>query len=97
MKRKDAGGYAKLRGVDPFIDVYDLTERWVNDVKLDVHPSFVTLHLVRCAGEEPTAEEEEEAVAVLVSRHELWAAGIEDGSSLLAVVAVQQSNAGASS
>jgi hypothetical protein len=97
VKRKDAGGYAKLRGVDPHIDVYDLTERWVNDVELDVHPSFVTLRLVRCAGGEPTAEEEEAAATVLVPRRKLRAAGVEDGSSLLAVFAVQQSNAGASS
>jgi hypothetical protein len=41
--------------------------------------------LVRCAGEEPTAEEEA-AATVLIPRRTLRETGVADGSSLLAVI-----------
>ncbi len=54
--------------------------------KLDVDPSRVTLRLVCCAGEEPTAEEEA-AATVLSPRRTLREAGVKAGCSLLAYVA----------
>ena len=80
------GGYGKIKGVDTEQDVYDFTARWVSDKKLDVDPTLVSLRLVRCAGEEPTAEEET-AATVLNPRRTLREAGVADGSSLLAKVA----------
>ena len=75
--------YAEVEDVDPQLTVSKLKARWVSDVALDVHPSFVSLRLVRCAGKEPTAEEEA-AAAVLSPRRTLREAGVADGSSLLA-------------
>jgi hypothetical protein len=77
------GDYGKFKGVNSEQDVNDFTARWASDVALDVHPSFVSLRLVRCAGKEPTAEEEA-AAAVLSPRRTLREAGVADGSSLLA-------------
>jgi hypothetical protein len=78
------GGYGKIKGVDSEQDVYDFTARWVSDKKLNVDPTLVSLRLVRCAGEEPTAEEEA-AATVLIPRRTLREAGVADGSSLLAL------------
>jgi hypothetical protein len=80
------GGYGKFKGVDSEQDVYDFTARWAAQEELNVRPSLITLLLVRCAGEEPTAEEEA-AATVLIPRRTLRAAGVADGGSLLATVA----------
>jgi len=69
------GGYGKIKGVNTEQDVYDFTARWVSDKKLDVDPTLVSLRLVRCAGEEPTAEEEA-AATVLNPRRMLREAGV---------------------
>ena len=85
MKQEGAGAqYAEVEDVDPELTVSKLKARWASDVALDVHPSFVLLRLVRCAGMEPTAEEEA-AAAVLSPRRTLREAGVADGSSLLAL------------
>ena len=87
VKQEGAGAqYAEVEDVDPQLTVSKLKARWASDVALDVHPSFVSLLLVRCAGEEPTAEEEA-AAAVLSPRRTLREAGVADGGSLLATVA----------
>ena len=53
---------------------------------VDVDTTLVSLRRVRCASDEPTAEEE--AAAILLSpRRTLREAGVADGSSLLATVA----------
>jgi hypothetical protein len=85
VKRTTAGGYGKLKGVDPGEDVHDLTARWVGDKKLDMDPSLVTLRLVKRGPGKPDAAEEEQA-ALLEPRQTLREAGIVDGSSLLAAV-----------
>jgi hypothetical protein len=83
LKRKDAGGYGLLEGIDPGSYVYNLTARWVSDKNLvNVDPACVSLHLVRYKGKDPDAEEEK-AATLLNPRHTLWEAGIADGSLLL--------------
>ncbi len=83
--------YVAVKDVDSMQTVDDFISRWVSEEKLDVRPSLVTLRLVRCAGDEPTAEEE--AAAILLSpRRTLREAGIADGSSLLACVSVPSSS-----
>ena len=88
VKRMDVAGtqYVAVKGVDVLQTVDDFKARWASEEKLDVRPSRVTLRLVRCAGEEPTAEEE--AVATVLSpRRTLRKAGVKAGCSLLAYVA----------
>ena len=75
--------YGAVKDVNVLQTVDDFTARWVAQAKLDVDPSMVTLRLVRCAGEEPTAEEEAAATA-LSSRRTLRNAGVTAGCSLLA-------------
>ena len=78
--------YVAVKGVDLLQTVDDFITCWVSQEKLDVRPSRVTLRLVRCAGEEPT-EEEEAAATVLSPRRTLRDAGVTAGCSLLAFVA----------
>ena len=78
--------YVAVKDVDLMQTVDDFIARWVSEEKLDVRPSLVTLRLVRCAGEEPTAEEEA-AATVLSPRRTLREAGVTAGCSLLAFVA----------
>ena len=78
--------YADVKDVDLQQSVSDFKARWVAQEQLDVRPSRVTLRLVRCAGEEPTVEEEA-AATVLSSRRTLRDAGVTAGCSLLAYVA----------
>ena len=82
--------YVAVKDVNVLQTVDDFTARWMAQAKLDVDPSRVTLRLVRCAGEEPTAEEEA-AATVLIPRRTLREAGVADGSSLLALFAVAAS------
>ena len=79
------GGYGKFKGVDAEQDVYDFTARWAEHEELNVRPSHISLHLVRCASDEPT-EEDEAAATVLNPRRTLREAGVADSSSLLAKV-----------
>ena len=76
-----AGLWCKLKGVDPDSDVYDLAERWVSVKKLDVDPSSVMLRLVAGPGDDPSKAQEH---ATIDPRLTLRAAGVKDGSSLLA-------------
>ena len=78
--------YGAVKDVNVLQTVDDFIARWMAQAKLDVDPSMVTLRLVRCAGEEPTAEEEAAATA-LSSRRTLRDAGVTAGCSLLAFVA----------
>ena len=78
--------YTDVKAVDLQQSLSDFKARWVAQEKLDVRPSLVTLRLVRCAGEEPT-EEEEAAATVLSPRRTLRDAGVTAGCSLLAFVA----------
>jgi hypothetical protein len=91
VMRTDVAGarYAAVKGVDAQQSVDDFTARWVSDKNLDVDPSLVTLKLVKCGSDVPTKSEEAAALAAtpLMPRLTLRAAGIADGSSLLAVFA----------
>ncbi len=92
VKRTDVAGaqYVAVKGVDLLQTVDDFKTRWVTQAKLDhVDPSLVTLKLVKCGSDEPTKSEEAAALAAtpLMPRLTLRAAGIADGSSLLAVFA----------
>ena len=78
--------YVALKRVDLQESVDDFKARWVVEEGLTVRPSLVTLRLVRCAGEEPTAEEEA-AATVLSPRRTLRDAGVTACCSLLAYVA----------
>jgi hypothetical protein len=79
--------YDFVKNVDPQQLVAELIARWVSQAKLDVDPSLVTLRLVESSAAEPTPEEE--AVAKeLRPRLTLAAAGLADGCSLLAFVAI---------
>jgi hypothetical protein len=84
VKNTTAGGYGKLKGVDPEEDVHDVTARWVSNKNLDVDPSLVTLRLVPCAPGDDPSEEQELAATALSPRRTLRDAGIADGCSLLA-------------
>ena len=75
-----------VKDVNVLQTVDDFIARWVVEEGLTVRPALVTLRLVRCAGEEPTAEEEE-AATVLSPRRTLREAGVKAGCSLLAYVA----------
>jgi ferric-dicitrate binding protein FerR (iron transport regulator) len=88
VKPLDIAGarYVAVKDVDLMQTVDDFIARWMAQAKLDVDPSRVTLRLVRCAGEEPTAEEEA-AATVLSPRRKLREAGVTAGCSLLAFVA----------
>ena len=88
VKPRDVAGarYVAVKDVDLLQTVDDFIARWMAQAKLDVDPSRVTLRLVRCAGEEPTAEEEA-AATVLSPRRTLREAGVTAGCSLLAFVA----------
>ena len=93
MKQEDAekAEYVDIGDIDPLLLVSRLKRRLLSEKKLDVDPSFVSLRLVRCAGEEPTAEEEA-AATVLNPRRTLREAGVADGSSLLACVSMPSSS-----
>jgi len=88
VKPLDIAGarYVEVEDVDLQQSVSKFIARWMAQAKLDVDPSRVTLRLVRCAGEEPTAMEEA-AATVLSPRRTLREAGVTAGCSLLAVVA----------
>jgi hypothetical protein len=88
VKQADAeeAEYDDIGDIDPLMLVSRLKRRVLSEKKLDADPSFVSLRLVRYAGEEPTAEEEA-AATVLSPRRTLRAAGVVDGGSLLAKVA----------
>ena len=76
--------YVAVKGVDAQQSVDDFKALWMAVAKMDVDPSLVTLHLVRCGSRKPTAEEEEEAVVLDDPRLTLAAAGVTDGCLLLA-------------
>jgi hypothetical protein len=78
--------YVAVKDVNVLQTVDDFIARWMAQAKLDVDPSRVTLRLVRCAGEEPTAEEEA-AATVLSPRRTLREAGVKAGCSMLAYIA----------
>ncbi len=94
VKNTAAGGYGKLKGVDPGEDVHDFKVRWLSHKKLEDDPTLVTLRLVTCApGADPT-EAQERAATALSPRLTLREAGVADGGSLLAdFAAVQASSA----
>jgi len=89
VKRLDVPGarFSEVEDVDlQQTTVSKFTKSWAADVLLGVHPSLITLRLVSCAGDEPTADDEL-AAKVLQPRLTLAAAGITDGCWLLASVA----------
>lgn len=89
----------KLTNVKPDCGVYDLAARWVDELKLGVHPSRVVLHLVKWGPGAPSASEEAAAKLrePLEPRQTLRDARLEDGTSLLAEFdAVQPSGVGGS-
>ena len=94
LKRMDVAGaqYVAVKGVDLQQSVDDFKARWVVQAKLDVDPSLVTLRLVGSSEAEPKAGEEEECIAdaakELRPRLTLADAGLTDGCSLLAFVAI---------
>ena len=92
MKRTDVEGarYDLMRHVDPEQLVAELIARWVSDEELDVHPSLVTLRLVKCGPGVPRTLEEAAANALepLEPRHTLREAGVADGSSLRVFISV---------
>ena len=67
------------------MSVDDFIVRWVAELKLDCHPSLVSLRLVPCTGEEEPAPEQEAEATVLPPRKTLAQAGVVDGSWLVAV------------
>jgi hypothetical protein len=86
VKRTDVAGaqYVAVKGVDLLQTVDDFKARWVSEEKLDVRPSLVSLRLVPCAPGDDPSEEQELAATALSPRRTLRAAGVTDGSSLLA-------------
>jgi hypothetical protein len=86
VKRTDVQGarYAEIEDVDCSLTVSKLIARWVSEEKLDVRPSLVSLRLVPCAPGDDPSEEQELAATALSPRRTLRAAGVTDGSSLLA-------------
>ena len=89
VKRMDVAGaqYVDVESVDLEQTVSKFKSRWVTQAKLDVDPSLVTLHLVKCGARKPSAEEEKQAVELDDPRLSLDEAGITDGCSLLAFIA----------
>jgi hypothetical protein len=81
------GNYGKFEGVDSEQDVYDFTARWVSDKKLDVDPTLVSLRLVKCGPDVPTASEEVAAVELHDPSLTLAAAGVTGTAWMLAKVA----------
>ena len=78
--------YAPLSGVNLQQTVHGVKASWAREVQSGVHPSLITLHLVSCLGDEPTAAEESSAKE-LRPHHTLARASVADGSWLLASVA----------
>ena len=63
VKRMDVAGarYVAVKGVDLQETVDDFTARWVEQAKLDVDPSLVSLRLVKRGAGKPTAKQEAKA------------------------------------
>ena len=78
--------YVPLSGVDLQQTVHDLKARWAREAQTGVRLSLITLHLVSCLGDEPTAADEMSAKD-LRPHHTLARASVADGSWLLASVA----------
>ena len=76
--------YAAVKDVDPEETVDDFKARWVAKAKLGVDPSLVTLRLVKRGAGEPTAKQEAKAKVLEDPRLTLAAAGVTNGSSMLA-------------
>ena len=90
MRRADGGGYGKLAGVPPGSDVYDVAALWASSKRLDsLDPALITLSLVQRAPGAPDALAETKA-QLLEPRLALRAAGLADGSSLVATVGTLQ-------
>jgi hypothetical protein len=89
VKRTDVEGaqYDDSEGVAPQQLVSTFKKRWLNDKKLDVDPSLVTLRLVKRGPGDDPSEAQEEAATELSPRRTLREAGVADGSSLLACFA----------
>ena len=81
--------YVAVKFVDLEQTVDDFTACWIAQAKLDVDPSLVTLRLVESSEAEPKPEDEAVAKDAdeLRPRLTLAAAGVNNGCSLLAVVA----------
>ena len=94
VKRMDMPGarYAEVENVDLEQTVSKFIARWIAQEQLDVRPSLVTLRLVGSSEAEPKPGEEEECIAnaakELRPRLTLADAGLTDGCSLLAFVAI---------
>ena len=89
VKRTDVMGarYDFVKNVDPQELVAELIARWVEQAKLDVDPSLVTLRLVKSSAADPTPAEEDfvkNDVKDLRPRLTLAEAGINNDCSLLA-------------
>ena len=91
VKRTDVvdAEYSAVHGVPPTLRVDALKMRWVASEKLDVTPSLVSLRLVPHTGEDEPTAAQEAAATTLNPRKTLAAAGVADGSWLVAVFAGQ--------
>ena len=88
VKRMDVVGarYDIVKNVDTGQLVAEFIARWVAQAKLDVDPSLVTLRLVKCGAQKPSAEEEKQAVDI-DPFDTLAVAGVSDNCKLLAFIA----------
>jgi hypothetical protein len=89
VKRTDVEGaqYDDSEGVAPQQLVSTFKKRWLNDKKLDVDPSLVTLRLVKRGLGVPTAAEEANNTLLADPSATLRGAGVADGTWLLACFA----------
>ena len=81
------------------MSVDDFIVRWVAELKLDCHPSLVSLRLVKCGPDRLTKDPAErkaaeEAATVLHPEDKLAEAGVADGSWLVAVFVGQGDGSG---
>ena len=79
--------YAAVKNVDLQQTVDDFTAGWVADLQLGVHPSLVTLRLVKCGARKPTAAEESRAVVLDDPSLALFEVGVTGTAWLLSFVA----------
>ena len=90
VKRMDVAGaqFVEVENVDLEQTVSKFKARWLAQAKLDVDPSLVTLRLVKCGARKPAVDDEAEADVLDDPRLTLASAGLTDGCSLLAFVAI---------
>ena len=81
------GRYVASRQVNAATSVDEFISRWVASEKLDVSPSHVSLRLVPHTGEDEPTAAQDAAATTLNPRKTLAAAGVADGSWLVAVFA----------